>query len=331
MTAESPVNDLLPAESGCERVLAHVAGRSVPRVRGYREGACMRKRLIAGAAAALAAGSLAVVVVLNTGPALAAPATPDFGPAIDNYAVYQPQTTCSSTIQPGVGDFRDLLNATYGRRDISTVRPCGSERQSEHMDGRALDFGLNVSNPTERAYADEILGWLHATDRHGNRHALARRFGIMYIIWNDRIWSAHRQSEGWRDYTGQNPHTDHIHVSFGWPGALRQTTWWTSGNRDSLEASGAVAGRNADGRMEIFGRNTHGGIMTAYQTQPNGTWSGWVDLGGTNLVSTPTVGNNADGRMEIFARNGNGGIMTAYQTQPNGTWSGWVDLGGLIA
>ncbi|HSX68117.1 hypothetical protein [Nocardioides sp.] len=34
-----------------------------------------------------------------------------------------------------------------------------------------------------------------------------------YIIWNRRIISAKRLSEGWRPYTGSNPHTKHLHLS----------------------------------------------------------------------------------------------------------------------
>src|SRR3954452_5714603 len=56
---------------------------------------------------------------------------------------------------------------------------------------------------------------------------MARRYGIMYMIFNHKIWGSYNAAAGWRDYTGPNPHTDHIHVSFGWPGALEQTSYWT--------------------------------------------------------------------------------------------------------
>ena len=39
-------------------------------------------------------------------------------------------------------------------------------------------------------------------------HANARRLGIMYMIWNRRIWSSYKASSGWRKYSGSNPHTD---------------------------------------------------------------------------------------------------------------------------
>jgi hypothetical protein len=162
--------------------------------------------------------------------ARAAPPTPPFGPAIDAYAKYDPQRTCDPTAKPGVVDFRNLLNATYGVHASGIGRPCGSNT-SEHYDGRALDYMLDVNDAADRAVATDLLDWLLATDQYGNEHAMARRLGMMYIIWNRQIWGAYQPAKGWQPYkcdgTPSGCHTNHIHVSFGWPGALRQTTWWT--------------------------------------------------------------------------------------------------------
>lgn len=38
---------------------------------------------------------------------------------------------------------------------------------------------------------------------------------VKYVIWNRRIWSKSRNSEGWRSYSGSNPHNKHMHVSVG--------------------------------------------------------------------------------------------------------------------
>jgi len=38
---------------------------------------------------------------------------------------------------------------------------------------------------------------------------------VKYVIFNRRIWSKARNSEGWRTYSGSNPHSDHVHVSVG--------------------------------------------------------------------------------------------------------------------
>jgi hypothetical protein len=55
---------------------------------------------------------------------------------------------------------------------------------------------------------------------------MARRLGVMYIIYNRRIWASYRAEEGWRPYVGASPHTDHIHFSFSWAGARKQTSYW---------------------------------------------------------------------------------------------------------
>jgi hypothetical protein len=184
-------------------------------------------RLLAGGVLALA---VATGTAVPASPASAAPPTPIFGAEIDGYAAYDPQKTCDPSPKPGVTGLRDILNSAYGRHDSGIGYPCGPG-VSEHKEGRALDYMLNYANPAQRSQAEDIVNWLLATDRHGNRHANARRLGIMYLIWNRRIWGSYRAAsdgDGWRPYTGSNPHTDHIHLSFSWPGARKQTTWWTA-------------------------------------------------------------------------------------------------------
>jgi hypothetical protein len=186
----------------------------------------MRRPVVAAAVAVV----LAVLVVLTTVSAeAAAPPSPTFPAAIENYARYDPQRTCDPTARPGVVDFRDLLNRTYGPHASGIGRPCGSGT-SEHYDGRALDYMLDVNNPADRAVANDLLAWVLDTDQYGNNHARARRLGIMYIIWNRQTWGAWSPA-AWQprgcNGTPSDCHTNHIHFSFGWPGAQRQTSWWT--------------------------------------------------------------------------------------------------------
>ena len=47
---------------------------------------------------------------------------------------------------------------------------------------------------------------------------MARRLGVMYIIFNRRIWRAYGDP-GWGAYSGTNPHTDHIHISLSYDGS----------------------------------------------------------------------------------------------------------------
>jgi hypothetical protein len=173
---------------------------------------------------------LSLALALSTvAPALASPpSVGPFPPAIEDYSRYEGQTQCLNVEQPGVQAFRDLVMRAYpntGRGGI--LRNCTVGGRSEHKEGRAWDWMVNANVAHERAAADQVLAWLLATDEHGNEHALARRFGIMYIIWNRQVWSAYRPHQGWQPYTGAHPHTDHVHFSFSWAGARRETSGFT--------------------------------------------------------------------------------------------------------
>jgi len=151
------------------------------------------------------------------------PKAPVFTKAIDGYASYVGQSKCDPTSKPGVVAFQKLILATYPcTASYGIVRGCSVGGTSEHKEGRAWDWGLNYPHPA----ATSLLAWLTATDSFGNKHAMARRFGIMYMIWNRKIWKSYQASAGWQTYTGSNPHTDHVHFSFSWNGALKKTSFW---------------------------------------------------------------------------------------------------------
>jgi MYXO-CTERM domain-containing protein len=153
------------------------------------------------------------------------PQAPNFGPGIDNYASYVGQAKCDPVAKPGVIAFKDLVLATYPCTSNSGIeRSCSVGGKSEHKEGRAWDWGVQYPHPA----ADAFLKWLLATDQHGNKHAMARRLGIMYMIWNKQVWSSYKASQGWRPYTGASPHTDHVHFSFSWDGANKASTFWTA-------------------------------------------------------------------------------------------------------
>jgi hypothetical protein len=180
------------------------------------------------------------------------PAAPDFGRAIDKYAAFDGQDTCVPKPQPGVVALKDLLIATYGYHVWGIVRDCAIGAQSEHKEGRALDFGFDYFDNVERTEAEELLAWLLRPDRYGHPNALVRRLGIMYVIWDDRIWKAYQASKGWQDYgpcggrTGRSCHRDHIHFSFSRAGAAARTTWWTQSTAaKSARAEASSAGASS--------------------------------------------------------------------------------------
>jgi len=151
------------------------------------------------------------------------PKTPNFGKSIDGYASYVGQSKCSPTARVGVTAFKNLVLATYPCTSHGGItRSCSGGGKSEHKEGRAWDWMVKYPHPA----ADSLLKWLLATDKYGNKHANARRLGIMYMVWNRKIWGSYKASQGWRKYTGSHPHTDHVHFSFSWAGANKQTSFW---------------------------------------------------------------------------------------------------------
>lgn len=72
-------------------------------------------------------------------------------------------------------------------------------RKSDHNTGDALDIGItDLNQGTE--IAQKLIK--EAQDKN-----------ISYIIWNKQIWNP-SVSNSWRPYDGENPHTNHVHVSF---------------------------------------------------------------------------------------------------------------------
>lgn len=176
-------------------------------------------------------------VVVSALPADAAPVTRVPGRSIEIYSPYQAQSTCNPAPKVGTLALSKLLMAAYpGSGSSGIARDCSIGGRSEHKEGRAWDWRLSYANPTQRAQASDFARWLFATDVYGNKYSQARRLGIMYVIWNHKIWSAAQASAGWRKYTGADPHTSHMHISLSWAGALKKTSYWTGAVSPVLKA-----------------------------------------------------------------------------------------------
>jgi peptidoglycan hydrolase-like protein with peptidoglycan-binding domain len=165
-------------------------------------------------------------------PAAVGTAAPPYTPLglperIEGFAAYIAQSRCDPNAKPGVLAFRDLVLRTY--RDTGSdgiVRACNIGGVSEHKEGRAWDWQVSANNRHQVAEVRALMSWLLASDDEGHRAAMARRLGVMYMIWDRRIWSAEKASDGWRVYHGAEAHMDHVHFSFSWPGALKKTSFW---------------------------------------------------------------------------------------------------------
>ena len=178
------------------------------------------------------------------------PPTPPFTKTIDAYARYQGGTTCSPTDKPGAVDIKNLVLATYHNAWWGIHRACTSS-VNEHKEGRAIDVAFNAANPVQRTRANDFLYWLLKPDQYGNRNAMARRIGVMYLIWNHKMWRAYNPSAGWQPYNGSNPHTNHVHISLSWDGALRRTTWWTQRTGASTPMPSPPAGVSREHSTDI--------------------------------------------------------------------------------
>ena len=176
-------------------------------------------------------GLLSVILPTQAGAAALPPPppTPVFGRTIEPLAAYVPGTTCDPTPKPGVVAFKDMILKRYGGVDWGiSNNNCGVVQ--EHKEGRAWDWHMSVYSPSDVAKVNSLLNWLFATDQYGNQYAMARRLGIMYIGWNQRLWGSYRPQDGWRLMSDRGSdtqnHKDHVHFSFSWDGARKKTSFW---------------------------------------------------------------------------------------------------------
>ena len=231
--------------------------------------------------------SLAAIIfallTLLPAPAFASLRSRGFGPAIDNTS-YDGQEGCSPNAKPGMLAFRSMvLDAfpIFGLGGIS--RGCTIGGTSEHKEGRAWDMSANAGIESHRKAVQRLFDRLLAPDRYGNEAALARRLGIMYMIWNKKIWGSWG---GWSIYCVQkprgcvdpddggvrSPHTDHVHFSLTWPGARKQTTYY---HPDRSMIAGVTAhptwgywllGRN--GSINPFDTGWYGSLSDRFMKKP---------------------------------------------------------------
>ena len=156
--------------------------------------------------------------------------------AIEPLAPYVAQTACSPTTKPGTAKLARLLAATYRGTSYNTVYACGTDGPvSEHYDGRAIDWMVSIRNSAQHSDALAVISWLLATDSHGNHYAMARRLGVQYLIYDNRIWGS--WDGKWEAYNNcakltsraydTSCHRDHMHISLSWNGAMGRTTFWT--------------------------------------------------------------------------------------------------------
>ena len=119
----------------------------------------------------------------------------------------------------------------------------GRSPDGEHSRGRAIDFFFRPYDQADQQRA----GWRLANWSVAN----SARLGIRTVIFRDRIWTARRSMQGWREYRFRGPdpdnavnrHLDHVHVDVGLtPGSAVEPASSPSGT--SLADRSATGSRN---------------------------------------------------------------------------------------
>ncbi|SHM49755.1 peptidoglycan-binding domain-containing protein [Cryptosporangium aurantiacum] len=260
----------------------------MPRLRRLRAlGAALALSVVTGIAAAPVAASAAAPVKTPSAPA-------KLPSGIEALAPYVAQTSCEWVDKPGAIAFGALLKATYPDTSYGVTRSCTGTMSSEHYDGRAVDWMNSIRKPSQAAQATAVLNWLFATDSAGNKYANARRLGVMYIIWDGRIWGSYNAA--WKPYStcASHPeaswdttcHRDHVHFSLSWAGAMKRTSFWTG----SVAANDFGPCRTADLNYAAPYRALNAAKCTTYATlsAPAGSpaaYAGLVKFSGAQLQS----------------------------------------------
>ena len=155
---------------------------------------------------------------------------------IEPLAAYVPSDSCNPVTKTGTAALAALLAKTYPGTTYYTAYACGTDSTvSEHYQGRAIDWMVAVKNSAQTADAKAVLSWLFATDQYGNTYANLRRLGVMYIVYDNRIWGSWDHT--WQPYKNcasetstaydNACHRTHMHISLSWNGANKETSFWT--------------------------------------------------------------------------------------------------------
>lgn len=157
---------------------------------------------------------------------------------IEDYASYDPSTTCHPKPFAGTKMLGRWVARQHGGGYIGFGRACSRKDgpTSDHHTGRALDWSVDATKARDRKRVNAFLRTVFEPDRAGNRDALARRMGIAYIIWNDRMYPAWDEFRAQPYLSSSCPtrrkcsktlrHRDHVHVSLSKAGAKARTSWY---------------------------------------------------------------------------------------------------------
>lgn len=120
-----------------------------------------------------------------------------------------------SGLTPRAEAVRREVESVFGPQSLGGFAPGGVRDGhmpgSTHYDGRAVDIFFRPVTEASRTRGWAVASYLVAQ---------AERLAIQTVIFDDRIWTARRSDEGWRDYDEPDgpgdpailAHRDHVHV-----------------------------------------------------------------------------------------------------------------------
>ena len=135
--------------------------------------------------------------------------------------------------QPGTRSLRRYIDHWFRGHSLGIYNcrnVAGTNHLSTHAEGRSLDWALNATVPKQRREAHRIIHYFLRDDSFGRPRAMARRWGIEVIIYNEHLWSVTHDHEGWRPCGAScSDHTDHLHIEQNWRGAKRKSAHGAAG------------------------------------------------------------------------------------------------------
>jgi hypothetical protein len=105
-----------------------------------------------------------------------------------------PALSCVKALKDATAKWPDRKRASDGIMGDAAHQ----KRKSDHNDGNAFDLTHDPEN---------------GVDCHELSLQVINDTRVTYVIWNHKIYNRGMAAKGWRNYTGTNPHTKHMHVS----------------------------------------------------------------------------------------------------------------------
>lgn len=144
------------------------------------------------------------------------------------------------------------------------------QRKSDHNTGDAIDIA--IANTGEgNSIVREVID--------GNNNGPYKGY-VKYIIFNRQIWNP---SQGTRPYSGSNPHSTHVHVSF---------------NRAAGSGGGSSEQWPGGGAQQTGSTNQQGGqnVTPGGQAEGGGeTYDSWSDVGAALKGAVDAINNYGKG------------------------------------